>query len=137
MEYRDSYGSARNNNVKPPDFTKCAAAVWDDRTWGDRQCGYKAKFDPDDQGKPTACGIHRKKPKAWEQPMPGVATVGLEQAVGENGEPLLHLLITFKAIGEVEHKAIADVAGRVGNRFANEVLSVARDHLFKKAEKQA
>ena len=66
MEYPGAYGSwSGNPEGSPPDFSKCAASVGGrGRFFDSRQCPYIAKFDPDENGKPTACGKHRDKANA-------------------------------------------------------------------------
>lgn len=51
------WGSRRH----PPDFDRCAESVFVASAGILRQCSFKAKFDPGPDGKPTACGKHRKK----------------------------------------------------------------------------
>lgn len=57
MEYRKSYGQGFSE--KPPDHTRCAASVH--HNFVSHQCRKKAKYDPDEDGNPTTCAIHRDK----------------------------------------------------------------------------
>jgi len=60
MEYQDAYGrSVYSPKGRKPDFTRCAAPVA--KGWHVEQCGNKAKYDPDEHGNPTTCGIHSDK----------------------------------------------------------------------------
>ena len=54
MEYRETYGEGLRKVV--PDRSRCAAAVMSQ--WGTSQCRNKARFDPDENGNPTTCGVH-------------------------------------------------------------------------------
>lgn len=56
MEYKEAYGL--RGNFKP-DPTRCAKEVSDSSLWGHyHQCTRKAKYDPDENGKPTTCKVH-------------------------------------------------------------------------------
>ena len=69
MKYPKAYGGwSGNPKGTSPDFGKCAAS-FSSRFFDSHQCPYTAMFDPDENGKPTACGKHRDKAKAAaEQP---------------------------------------------------------------------
>ena len=67
MEYRKSYGGLFGRGGHPPDRSLCAESIWVS-DWGtNRQCGNKAKFDPDANGNPTTCGTHSESRKAAKQ----------------------------------------------------------------------
>ena len=63
MEYRERYGSwAGDEKGRCPDFTHCAKSVPAFRgSVRFKQCTAPAKYDPGEDGKPTACGRHRAK----------------------------------------------------------------------------
>jgi hypothetical protein len=69
MKYQKSYGRYKN----PPDFSLCAKKVQEGGKWPSfHQCRNKAKYDPDENGKPTTCGLHcdakvKEKKELWEQ----------------------------------------------------------------------
>ena len=61
MEYKKRYGVwAGCKNGTPADLKRCAATVFFKQVG--RQCHNKAKYDPNEVGNPTTCGIHRRKP---------------------------------------------------------------------------
>lgn len=62
-QYKDNYGDwAGNPGGKKPDFTRCAVEVYpNERGAIPHQCSNKAKFDPNEDGKPTTCKIHSKQ----------------------------------------------------------------------------
>jgi hypothetical protein len=53
MKYLESYGPRYRTR---PDLGRCAESVFGDYT--SHQCQNKAKFDPDESGNPTTCGVH-------------------------------------------------------------------------------
>lgn len=56
MEYKKAYGQRENYK---PDYTRCAAEVSDPTMFASyHQCTRKARYDPDENGKPTTCKIH-------------------------------------------------------------------------------
>ena len=63
MEYLESYGGRFGKGGQPPDRERCATTV-NDSYWNHKQCPRKANSDPDDNGKPTACGVHSEARKA-------------------------------------------------------------------------
>ena len=41
-----------------PDFSRCCVSVWDGDGWYSHQCRRKARYDRDDEGRPTHCKQH-------------------------------------------------------------------------------
>ena len=60
MKYDDQYGDwAGRPKGDKPDYSRCAASVYPGNSMIDKQCANKAKFDTDENGRPTTCGIHK------------------------------------------------------------------------------
>ena len=71
IKYKERYGVwAGNPDGVKPDFSKCAREVRQGsgmvKFYG-RQCRHDARYDPDQDGKPTACGYHRDKVATGER----------------------------------------------------------------------
>ena len=62
MRYLDAYGQwAGNPKGHPPDFDRCAKAVYRPHQWVASQCSRTATHEPDPKGKPTTCWQHQGK----------------------------------------------------------------------------